>query len=956
MPWAQSPGDGCATRLAFDVYEPEASASRAGDCGTVLLVHSMKTTSLVWFQTVPHLVAQGFRCITFDLRGFGRSAPAAVGVPDEESVHPRHYVQDALAVLDAAGVPEKAPVALVCLALGGWTGLPCALRYPARFRCLVLCCSPGGVLPKALLEDLARCDAEAAHSAAAEVPRGGVGQWEDEELAAGFAVQRPDLALLFRAMGGAVLPARFTELLRECNVTPAAAAACRVPVLFIIGAQDRAWAPSALARVAALIGTDPGGCAPVLVEQIPQAGHTLPLETPGAFHRTLDPFLAAHMSAADARPAAGRTTVTAAASIDAIPVAAPVQVLDDRFAGLFMNSIPRVISTGHTFTEGPVWCPDAGEGGGQLLFSDIPQHKIHHWRARCGAGIGNLYNVYSANDESGAGTGAEGGGSAGAPADGRVPGVTGLFRANTCFGNGSCLDARGRLVTCEHGSRRVSRTTLPVADLTSAKPDAIQTETLADCDAAGKKLTSPNDVVVDREGRVWFTDPDYGTDAGEGHGLPAETRVNGVYCASGDVRDPRVRLVVEDCVRPNGLLLTPDERHLLVADSGTVLPGGAIDPALPRTVRRYSVTSDNETGEVTCSGGEVVVQHDATARRPDGMTFDALGNLYVATARGVEVFAAGSFAPLGVVRLPQSASNCIFGGPERKHLFITAVDTVWRIEMRVPGFEPFRVSDPGGAVISDAALSHAVDEVAEVALRQIARLGVTRAQLDAGIAWLRRVGAADEWEDVLDMFAITQAVDEAGYAARSGASPTSGATPPVIIGPFYRPGAPRRTVLCPSDQPGTPLRVRGTVRMLGCQHKIAGATLDVWGANERARYDHEEPHEPEFNLRGVVPCADDGTYCFTTRLPGNYSVPYEGPTAEFLRAMNRTFVRAAHLHLIVRAPGCHELVTQLYFAHDSFAPRDSVRAVLPQLLVDVHDDGTGTLEGVFDIVLVQQSG
>ena len=261
---------------------------------------------------------------------------------------------------------------------------------------------------------------------------------------------------------------------------------------------------------------------------------------------------------------------------------------------------PERIATDLEFTEGPVWHPD-----GYLLFSDIPANTIYKWTP-------------DSNLEK--------------------------FRSPSGNSNGLTLDRQGRLIACEHGNRRVSRTELDGTVVTLA--DKYQ----------GKRLNSPNDVVVKSDGSIYFTDPPYGVQPED-----RELDFQGVYRIA---PDGALALLADDFGRPNGLAFSPDENVLYVDDTER------------RHVRAFDVQPDG-----TLANGRVFAE--LGEHRPDGMKVDVNGNVYV-TASFVWVFDSMG-RHLGNITTPDAPANCAFGGIENKTLFITARSSVYRVELKVQG-------------------------------------------------------------------------------------------------------------------------------------------------------------------------------------------------------------------------------------------------------------------------------
>jgi gluconolactonase len=260
------------------------------------------------------------------------------------------------------------------------------------------------------------------------------------------------------------------------------------------------------------------------------------------------------------------------------------------------------LATGLQFVEGPVWLR---ANGGMLVFSDIPANQLKKWDSRNGLGI---------------------------------------FREPSNNANGNTLDGEGRLISAEHGGR-VSRT----------EKDGSVT-TLVDS-FEGKKLSSPNDVVVTAAGVIWFTDPDYGLGK-----RAKETPGNYVYRF--DPKSKTLTAVVKDFDKPNGLCFSPDERTLYVADSGK-----------PRHIRAFPVSRDGTAG-----AGSVFVTIDKGG--PDGIRCDEGGRVWSSSGDGAQIFSADGKL-IARILLPESAANLAFGGANGKTLFLTARKSLYSVETLV---------------------------------------------------------------------------------------------------------------------------------------------------------------------------------------------------------------------------------------------------------------------------------
>ncbi len=171
-----------------------------------------------------------------------------------------------------------------------------------------------------------------------------------------------------------------------------------------------------------------------------------------------------------------------------------------------------------------------------------------------------------------------------------------------------------------------------------------------------------------------------------------------------------------------------------------------------------------------------------------------------------------------------------------------------------------------------------------------------------------------------------------------------GGTSSAILGPYYLEGAPERPRpyrLGRQDEPGEVLFVRGRVSDAASGAPLAGALLDVWQAAANGLYDHQDPDQPPFNMRGKFRTDEEGRYEFRTVIPNNYTIPHDGPTGRFLTVLGRHYWRPKHIHFKVTHQGYLPLVTQLYIGHDDpYLESDVANAVKPELVVDPvrHDD------------------
>lgn len=326
-----------------------------------------------------------------------------------------------------------------------------------------------------------------------------------------------------------------------------------------------------------------------------------------------------------------------ALAADLPPTVGSVERLDARIDALIpAGAAIEVLAMGFTWSEGPVWVPATAADlpGDCLLFSDVPQNRVHRWRAGKGVDVFLAPSGFTG------------------PADySREPGSNGL-----------ALDRQGRLILCEHGDRRVSR----------LEPGGGR-RTLADA-WQGRRLNSPNDVAVHSCGAIYFTDPPYG--------LPkqlddprCELDFCGVYRIAAD---GKLALVCKTMTRPNGVALAPDEKTLYVAQS---------DPAAPHIVA-FAIAADG-----TLDAGRTFFDATALAKTrrglPDGLKVDAAGNVFSTGPGGVLVIAPDG-THLGTILTGQATANCCFGA-DGGSLFMTADSLLCRIPLgAAPAATPVR--------------------------------------------------------------------------------------------------------------------------------------------------------------------------------------------------------------------------------------------------------------------------
>ena len=237
-----------------------------------------------------------------------------------------------------------------------------------------------------------------------------------------------------------------------------------------------------------------------------------------------------------------------------------------------------------------------------------------------------------------------------------------VWRSPSRNANGQTRDRQGRLITCEHGGRQVTRT----------EYDGSITVLASRFD--GKRLNSPNDVVVARDGGVWFTDPTYGID-GDYEGDAAESEIGKSNLYRIDPDSGNVRLACDDFVKPNGLAFSGDETALYVSDTGaTHISDG------PRHIRKFSV-SDGKL-----SGGTVFSVCDRGLY--DGFRLDVHENIWASAADGVHcINPQGDL--IGKIRIPETVSNVCFGGAKRNRLYITGTTSLYATYLGVSGLPYF---------------------------------------------------------------------------------------------------------------------------------------------------------------------------------------------------------------------------------------------------------------------------
>jgi gluconolactonase len=297
-----------------------------------------------------------------------------------------------------------------------------------------------------------------------------------------------------------------------------------------------------------------------------------------------------------------------------------VSVLDPRFHRIVPGSA-RVerLWTGSRWAEGPAWFP----AHNTLVWSDIPNDRMLRFDA--------------------------------------LSGHTAIFRQPARNSNGNTVDREGRLVTCEHGGRQVTRT------------EHDGRITVLASHHEGRRLNSPNDVVVKSDGSIWFTDPDYGILSDyEGDRAMAEIGRCNVYRIDG--QSGALTVVVGDFVKPNGLAFSPDERILYIADTGA-----SHDPDNgPRHIRACAVNADGATL------GRSTVFATCTAGLFDGFRLDTEGRIWTSAADGVHIYHPDGTL-IGKVAIPEIVANLCWGGPKQNRLFICGTTSLYAVMTHTNG-------------------------------------------------------------------------------------------------------------------------------------------------------------------------------------------------------------------------------------------------------------------------------
>lgn len=301
-----------------------------------------------------------------------------------------------------------------------------------------------------------------------------------------------------------------------------------------------------------------------------------------------------------------------------------VELLDPRFGDCIIGHA-RVerLWTGARWSEGPAWFA----AGRYLVWSDIPNNRMLRY------------------DD--------------------CNGAVSVFRQPSNNANGNTVDRQGRLVTCEHLTRRVTRT----------EHDGSIT-VVADRHQ-GRRFNSPNDVVVKSDGSIWFTDPPYGI-LFDYEGGRAESEIGACHLYRADPKSGEVSIVASDFDKPNGLAFSPDESVLYVADTGITHRKDG-----PKHIRRLEVLPGGRTL------GRSAVFADCTAGLFDGFRVDEQGQLWASAADGVHCYDPDGTL-IGKIRIPELVSNVCFGGDRLNRLFICGTTSLYAIYLAINGLSPLR--------------------------------------------------------------------------------------------------------------------------------------------------------------------------------------------------------------------------------------------------------------------------
>ncbi len=293
-----------------------------------------------------------------------------------------------------------------------------------------------------------------------------------------------------------------------------------------------------------------------------------------------------------------------------------LEIYDPRMKALLRSdSSLQQLASGATWSEGPVYVPEED----CVIWSDIPGNRLLRWSEKDGLSI---------------------------------------YLEPAHFQNGHSRDLQGRILACSHGKRCVERL------------EGGTWTTLVDS-YQGKKLNSPNDIVVKSDGTIWFTDPSYGlTQSDEGYG--GEQEQAGCYVYRLEPSTGEITAVVTDMVKPNGLAFSPNETILYISDTAA-----SHDPNGHHHIRAYDITDGK-----TVSHGRVFVVIEPGL--PDGFRVDKNGYLFISSLDSIQVYTPEG-ERIGKILVPEKVGNCTFGGPDKNRLFIAASSSLYAITLETKG-------------------------------------------------------------------------------------------------------------------------------------------------------------------------------------------------------------------------------------------------------------------------------
>ncbi len=301
-----------------------------------------------------------------------------------------------------------------------------------------------------------------------------------------------------------------------------------------------------------------------------------------------------------------------------------IQVLDPRFAAVADGaSALEHLAGGAVWSEGPVWLRESGE----LLWSDIPNDRMLAWHPQHGQRV---------------------------------------WRERVEFTNGHVREADGSLLHCSHGERAIQRTRL------DAQGRPLSDETVVDR-YQGRRLNSPNDVVVKRDGTIWFTDPPYGI-ASDHEGHQAESELGDCYVFRFDPASGALRIASDFVEEPNGLAFSPDESVLYVSDTSAALRRDG-------SGHHHIVAFDVIGGQHLAHPRIFAVIEPGLA---DGLRVDVHGFVYTSSADSVQVYHPDG-TRIGRIPVPEKVGNLVFGGEGGNELFICASTSLYRIVLNTRG-------------------------------------------------------------------------------------------------------------------------------------------------------------------------------------------------------------------------------------------------------------------------------